>query len=387
VLYAQRVNGVVVYTPLPEATVTVRHDTGSVAYTTHLTDANGNYAVPCLGGTYSATLQLVNANVIMDPENTYAAGSGDATCGSYSGARQVVSDEIGMQSHVFRNMVLSVNATFGMFAQRRGRVRVLTFTTGTSLYDPGADRIEVGLLAVWGPFGVFTAAHEYGHAFHEKALGGIPQWVCPSPHYVSGAHRIDCAYVEGFPDFLAVAARGAEAEFYHDIRNNRYPPAMQGTPALAGDGSVVEGAVAGFLYDLWDGTGYEVDAFGVSWYDPLQLSGTYLGQVMQTCSISYENVGMGRVEANGVDHLIYCMEEAADPTLDDQGFFGGRAETGYLTSPSSTVSFAHPDRTLLRELWIKTLYGRDRTSTIYTGGGGGEEEPCEPVPPALQCST
>ncbi len=98
------------------------------------------------------------------------------------------------------------------------------------------------------------AAHEHGHAVPEKALGGnAATGQCRSPHHVDGAYNLQCAYSEGSAD----------------------------------DGSIIEGAVAGFLYDLLDAPDWPDSPYNTADGDddPVTFPGSYLADLVKTCNV------------------------------------------------------------------------------------------------------
>jgi hypothetical protein len=104
-----------------------------------------------------------------------------------------------------------------------------------------------------------TGYHEYGHYVHHH-WAGIPGSNCPSPHFIDLVSEDGCAFNEGWAEFHAAAAH-----FYWYMRES---PAFReddhhGAPVyqfmdcnystIPVNTGNEEGAVARFIYNLWDG--------------------------------------------------------------------------------------------------------------------------------------
>jgi hypothetical protein len=207
-------------------------------------------------------------------------------------------------------------------------------------------------------FNLFTMAHEYGHAYHEKAIGGYAtDGNCPRPHYFSGAYDLDCAFTEGYADFHG-AATVADSNFYKSFIERtpgtyNYPAsAPNDNDDLSKDGSVIESTVAAFLYDLTDPKNES--------HDNLDFPGRYVADVLGTCGGQAN--GGGFYEANGADHLVACLQLQTPPYSEKYDgtnyYFGTRSYSlradGYVTEDADEPSgWNRPD---IRELWHYTLY-------------------------------
>jgi hypothetical protein len=244
---------------------------------------------------------------------------------------------------------------------------------GNSSYSPSADEITIRSTGdadhVWGPLGIFVAAHEYGHAVHERALGGnVAGGQCPSPHYIDGAHNLQCAYSEGFANFHAVATRRAdlrnEGESDWAIEQNfNYPGWVyeHGSPVSPStDGSIIEGAVAAFLYDLVDAPDWPDSPFNTADGDDdsVTFPGSYLADIIRTCNVLYSSW----TRADGIDHLIYCLEQQVDPAVTgSQMYFPTRSSDPF----NQTEAAAEPPGwsvAVIRALWTRNLYGQYASS-------------------------
>ena len=252
-----------------------------------------------------------------------------------------------MDSHVFANMKdLVIPASRSFFGRSRGQILVdLDPNVDVSYYQKqgwpsGLEYIKLRHSAVWGSGGLRTQSHEYGHAVHEKALGGnVASGSCPSPHYVSGYYNLQCAYSEGFANYHAAATMGTAAEWTTTFEN--YTSSSWFDPT--GNGATSEGTVAAFLYDL-------TDPANETW-DTVQYPGSYIADLIISCQILRNTWG----RANGIDFLIYCLENTVDPTIRD---------TYFVRPPYPAISQQHTatlptgwSRDAIRRLWKKNLFG------------------------------
>ena len=209
-------------------------------------------------------------------------------------------------------------------------------------------------------YDIQTMAHEYGHAYHEKAIGGYAvDGSCPDDHYLSGAHDLDCAFQEGYAQFHAAVTVADTNSFVERIERvpgnpsyDRVYPAIYGDEDLSTDGSVIEGSVAAFLFDLTDPKNES--------HDDLNFPGRYVADVIGSCG-GQANDG-GFCEANGVDHLIACFQLKSPPygqTYDGTNYYFGtrsydlRAD-GYVTEDAREPSGWN--RSDINKIWRYTLY-------------------------------
>lgn len=302
------------------------------------------------------------------------SGTMATDCGASGYDVAAWSDE---QAHAFVTMNRTVAASRALLGRARGRIPVLLASgAANSVYYPAADEITLRAGAtptshVFGTFGTFTLAHEYGHAVQHKALGGIPSSIaCPSPHFLNGASNLGCAYAEGFADFHAVATLGA---YRNALEFNDYYPGCvydaQGTcVAAASDGSTIEGAVAAFLYDLVDAPS-EWEPF-----DQTAFPGSYVADVLRTCEVGTFGIVWSR--ATGIDHLSYCFERAVDPGVTGSAtFFASRGADPTSTRESATEP-AGWNRTSIRRSWVRNLYGQTWSGTVPPPPG--DDPSCTP---------
>lgn len=234
------------------------------------------------------------------------------------------------------------------------KVTVSNNASSTIRYSPSEDRVYLDRTNGFDPYyGWFAPAHEYGHAYHEKALGGIPSTTSCSPHYLNGASSLSCAYVEGWADFFAgfvrgdllVATDGSDYKFEH---NSYY--------TASADGSKIEGPVAAFFYDVVDGSsspdGITNGTDGDD--DTVNYVASYLAQIVKTCTVKN---GLSWIRPNGVDHVIYCMERTIDPAITGSStYFPTRSPDPSAFAESATEPTGW-SQSAIRTLWKHNLYG------------------------------
>jgi hypothetical protein len=354
--------------PLPEAQVYVdAYDAnGSPVYTQYLfTDATGVAGpFPCVpGGTYIAQVWTWNGKLQVIPRVAVGVYSGyfDYDCGF-----PMPIDTDAPPSHVFRNMVLTYNAAQSHFMRSRPWMEVELTADGpdASSYCPDArfsgctrnDYVRIQTRTntiygeqVWGTFGVFVQAHEYGHAYHEKALGEFVWYSygdgasCPSIHtFYDPAPRLECALAEAFATYFAVATRGSDAGSWERDVEVVHQAAWGGT-----DGSLIEASIAGFFYDLTDN-----NRFGTEAHDAVQYPGSYVADIILSCDVNpavRQDGTTGWGPDRGIDHLAYCFQRDMTGSTTH---FQTRTPTPLEQDQATGIS----DPVQVKRLWRMNLY-------------------------------
>ena len=94
--------------------------------------------------------------------------------------------------------------------------------------------------------------HEYGHNVMWVIYGDwMPTTHCPSPHYINRHHHTNCAWTEGWANFLPLVVRGDPWLTHRNSYNINLETPTWGTSNWD-DGDGCEGRVAGALYDIFD---------------------------------------------------------------------------------------------------------------------------------------
>jgi hypothetical protein len=132
---------------------------------------------------------------------------------------------------------------------------------------------------------------------------------------------------------------GSEADYYDAIEGNT----MLGTSE---EGSIVPHTVSAFLYDLTD-TRAET-------HDTISYPGSYVATILKTCM--WQLQGQQFLEADGIDHIIWCLEGSVDPSITgDPSYFPTRSWDPWGISESAAEPIGH-SQSAIRGLWMANLY-------------------------------
>ena len=352
--------------PIPNARAqyTIYTRGGAVVRTDKInTDATGNSYTTCYSdangyGTYRYTVYLDNDRVGMEtPVVIDLSGDFAYDCGKAFTDEVPSTQSFGKErAHVFVGLDQGIRNADTKFQFSRAKIMVrLDGTLQYSTYDwNGSDMLWIDTQPntgyadqVWGTYGAFVQMHEYGHGFHEKALGGVKRYYsCPSTyHPMQNVTSLACALAEGFPDYFAVVARGSEmGTMESDIERGIYSPGSTNLYGVAAgtNGGQIEGAVASFLYDISDPANET--------HDQTAYPYRYVIDVIRTCQV-YLN---GAWQLNtGVDHLVYCYQGTIDS---DASLFGRTVPTSL--NYSATDPEAYSTRYgKIRKNYRKNLFG------------------------------
>jgi hypothetical protein len=271
-------------------------------------------------------------------------------------------------SHVFMNMNATIPESRRIFEHSRGRMQVVLDSDParkTSSYRPTEDIIYIKSSdtesRVWGIRGVFSQAHEYGHALHEKALGGLGSFEpCPEGgHYLDGAHYLGCGFREGFANFHATVTRNVYVDLFEGRKH--YPGARYyDTDGNEHNGSIIEGAVASFLYDIWDPAN--------EGHDGVQYPGRYIADLIRTCEVNES----GWKRRNGIDHLVYCMENTVDPAVTGHSYWFITRSSDPTEQRNSAPLPGGWNPSDIRKAWVYNLHEFPPKT-----GSGGLKQPCQ----------
>jgi hypothetical protein len=205
------------------------------------------------------------------------------------------------QATVYAELWRTITASRALLGTTYARPKIGVWMNGTTTaYFPQRDSIYIAPPFTTGSDAVWATSHEYGHALHEKGLGGLAGLVCSTRSITNGHKVITCALNEGFAVFHSFATRTTAVSSYDQAHNGAYWGVGD-----TNDGAMVAGPIASFLLDLIDGTGS--DRVGARTFsDQVTLSGPYLAKLIRTCEIFSSSRYWHR--ANGIDHWIYCVE-------------------------------------------------------------------------------
>jgi len=313
-------------------------------------DADGYWPLLCpnSGEWYDVSPVLDNYNLLSSPRAvadgftlTYDSCS-DPDGGTMQGIA-INSD----YAHVYTNLDITVGNSYSFFGLLRPQAKYRIASASTNSYSPTDDRITITPNSVWGDYGIHVHAHEYGHAFHEKALGGIVAGpVCPDlvwgageEHPYDGPQNLRCALVEGFASYHAWVTRGSAAWHFAEVETNA-------TLDPGEDGSIVPHAVSAFLYDLTDS--------GTEGHDAVTYPGSYVANIIKTCT---NRIGTNTwPRANGVDMTIWCFEKAVDPSITtNPAYFATRSPDPNAQSEQATEPPTW-SQSAIRTIWLENLY-------------------------------
>ena len=94
-----------------------------------------------------------------------------------------------------------------------------------------------------------TIIHELGHNYMYNLYSGwYPPTNCPSPHYIDGKSEKGCAWSEGWADFLPLYINNSSYYHWGDGTSLN----LENTSNFDDYGDLVEGRVAGSLWDMYD---------------------------------------------------------------------------------------------------------------------------------------
>ena len=333
-------------------------DAQGLAYMQCYSDANG-------WGRYKLKVYLDNTRVTMAEQLVLETQVRDfaTTCGTVANEQALTGNLPKERAHVFQNLDRAIRNADAFFGRQRGDITVaMSSTHSYSTYEWGtaARRLIIATNPaagyggqIWGTFGAFVQAHEYGHAYHNDVLGGVERYyynpyptpVCPSLHYMQDYTNLQCALAEGFADYFAVSALpGGTGKVQTDMEAAIYSPSATNTfqkPA-GSNGSIIEGAVASFFYDITDPANET--------HDQTQYPGTYVAEIVRSCQVY---AGAWRMN-NGVDDIAYCFLG----TIYDKERFTTRSPAPTGVSETATEPEIYDTRFWkIRKNYMKNLFG------------------------------
>jgi hypothetical protein len=325
-----------------------RTPTDGMAYTACYKDAAGTY------GSYRFRVFLANDRVLMkDSMVIDHTGWFSSTCGTVTNVT-TTTEPARMVAHVYNNLDRDIRYSDVFFGIKRAPILVRVEATDYSSYEWHTThqlRIDTSKdtnfpeSQIWGVYGQFVQAHEYGHAFQyllEPTVKETYYHDCGAIlHPMGDVTAHGCALAEGFPDYYAVTVAGTYTGSYRtNIESAIYSPATAG----AKNGSRIEGAVASFLYDLTDPANetHDVTAYPGSW----------VANVMRTCEVQ---LGTTWVHQRGSDHLTYCF--MAQPTDVSQFARTNGVAASAVYEPAADPEDDATRRPKVRKNYQKNLFG------------------------------
>ena len=232
----------------------------------------------------------------------------------------------------WRLLNLAADTLTQHFGRSRGRIdwKLNELSDDWSYYNFASDKIVLGWEPTSDPFR-WVVAHEYGHAYHHKALGG--GWFIRSSLQGCLSHKLNseeshkCALQEGFANYA-----GTIGSVTADHPGGYYGECFEhlGTPEapkswcrnISHDWKPKsESWVAALFLDLTDDTGEEGDY--------TEYPGKYVAEVFKTCKTksryrwmwnpitgwSYFYIWWGR---SNVSNIVWCLEEEITPVYHEE---------------------------------------------------------------------
>lgn len=322
------------------------------------TASDGTFTINCETAYYNGYARL--RNIYAD---VYGRDRQDVTAvfGEYDGAGQIVSAPNHYAAHVFHLLTRYVAIAEQRFGHRRSTamtVYVADDTTYAINYNQTQDIIRQNRTRVFSEDGTFVTIHEYGHAYQWRAIEAPASYYCSA----SGEHRwtvpytLSCGWVEGFASFFAVWVAGDALRntYYSDHTvETQINPGTTTRYYQYGSGVLMEPAVAGFFYDLVDGTTSPdgpANETGTD-DDAATYPGTFLATVMRSCTVTSGTTTISALD--GIDQFIYCLE--GNTTAYSLGYSNWRSY-GSVNRGTTTLPTGYSTATV-RAIWRKNLYG------------------------------
>ena len=310
-----------------------------------VTDSQGRMVAKCpvYGASGEGTARFVDSKAKIIPRTDHEFTYGHGDCG----------DELehtlpSPEGRTWVNAWHSIRNSDALFPTRtRMRIQVNPPESGCG-YLPYPDIIRVTQNSIrrciWGSYGLFVLPHEYGHALHEKKLGGLADIDSSCfEHWPYTWEELGCAYNEGWADYFAFMIQptvfGDAIPWHSDYTEEKLEDNEYGEENR--DGAHFSGMITSFFYDLTDGT-------SESW-DALELDEMDISTVMKNCEVREGSW----TSPTGIDHLIWCLEAEVDTDItggDD--YFSGRSP-----DPTDQNQDDHTwNEDFIRTLWLKNLY-------------------------------
>ncbi len=186
-------------------------------------------------------------------------------------------------------------------------------------------------------YSAWTAAHEYGHALHNKALGG--GWDAGSK-CTSRERRYNeptdylCAFKEGFADYAGNIGAPKDLPF-GNWESQHYD-------AANGKDGTIEANVAALFHDLIDG--------GTETGDLTSYPGKYIADVFASCWVT--NSAGRRSHRNDVSDFVWCLEKRVDPNAHAESFPGRDTPRSVSESADEPDDWDADD---IRSTWKKNV--------------------------------
>jgi hypothetical protein len=377
---------------------------GTVATGNGFTGSDGRIgSIDCQGTTGERQISVqvytlaAYVNVKRNSQGNELAGTYSGSCGGHNGITANA-----LMSHLFTNLMKTADGHRTRFSFPPDRINAVMHDDGKTHYDflkPGGElHVAYSGSMIWGEYGVMVAAHEHGHLWQDRKLwqspdqnGLIRYWssACREQHPPESSSTLACAFGEAFADWYAVVVRETDLPTWRNqLETNYYykyctpGPSPRGDVVCTNDGSIIQGAVAAFFWDIIDPSTGEP-------HDYIYRSPQTLADAIKSCRVYLG----GWISYTGVDHLIYCIENRFPYRVAIRHPTTGRDTTAFLFTtrasnrqPSAASGNAFEASSGdFRRMWLVNLYSKRAeigTSPVFynvlpaPGTGPEPELPC-----------
>lgn len=187
-------------------------------------------------------------------------------------------------------------------------------------YHPGSEQMHIPDVDTANSPAVLL--HEYGHHMFENYYAANPPNLCPSPHFITSAHNVQCAWTEGAPTYFGLAMLNDPNYFWRNNFNVNHETLNTGAT-----GDAVEGRVSAAMWDAFDSTndGFDTltDGFNDQWKTFEEQDDTTYSQFYAAYRASRTAFSKRRIKAatfqNSIDYNSQPFVFAATPSTWQKG--------------------------------------------------------------------
>ena len=248
------------------------------------------------------------------PETPRVQGRDKITSWLMTGCGKVRGVEVEPQKYYpWRQLNLAANAITEHFGRSRKMVKwKLNFDPKNrkSVYNRLTDKITLAWRTLdWSLFR-WVVAHEYGHAYHHKALGGMFDAPKCSDHWFDKVTSYGCALSEGFANYTGVVGSdGYYKDCFEHFGDSDRPGASfcrKGSRPL-GDKPKIEGHITALIMDLID----EEEESG----DWVEYPAKYVATVFKTCEVQKKRLKFFKKwhDRSNVSDFVWCLQNQIHP--------------------------------------------------------------------------
>ena len=269
----------------------------------------------------------------------------------------------------WRLLNLAADTLTRHFGHARGPIEwKLNYASSTSYYSRSRDEITLAWeLAGWSVF-LFVAGHEYGHALHEKALGGLfgrNRTPGCDKHSIVMVTTYQCALSEGFAHYA-----GNVGSVTVDYPDGYYHNCFEhfGTPKASPSGCrdvshdqkpKIEGWITALFMDLTDSNDNDERHDHTDSYP-----GRYVAEVFKTCKVKHRYQITPRIwkipatyvyiwwKRSNASNIVWCLERNIEPSVHEEVFPDIRTPVDFKEKATEPPDW---DRFDIRTTWLKNL--------------------------------